>query len=167
MERAAGRLERQSRHHLFNVGFAGQLLVGAARAWLAGFGDWEAIESRFLKACGRQRGPEVLACVVDFLDALTRATRRPVRVNLPRSFGLSHDEWLIVQMIAAGQDDDRPALAAMLCLLFRRHEAERLQALLESLSEHLLAVGLMVPRQAPERPEASGGGAPELLVACG
>lgn len=163
----AGRLECQSQRHLFNIGFAGQLVVGAARAWLTGFGDWEAVESRFLKACGPQRGPEALACLVAVLDALTRSTRRPVRVKRPPSFGLSHDEWLIVQMVAAGQDGDRPALAAMLCVLFRRHEAERLQELLESLAEHLLAVGLAIARQAPERPEERGGGAPELLVACG
>lgn len=161
------RLVRQSRLHLFNIGFGGQVFVGALRAWLSGDDGWQVASRRLREACGARRGQEAEACLVRLLETLSRAARRPLFLNQPRQFGLSHDEWLLTQMIAAAQDEDRGALAAMLSLLLRRHEAEANLEIVAALAEHLRRGGLRISRHATARPPRRTDGGPERLVACG
>lgn len=160
-------LARQSGVHLFRLGAGGRLLVGAARCWLSGGECWELTGQRFHRLCGAAAGHEALTCLEAFLEGLSRAARRAVYLNHPRRLGLSHDEWLLVQMVAAAQDDDSPALAAMLSLLFRRHEAERQFRLLAAVALHLRDAGLAVERHPAARPPERAAGAPGPLLACG
>ena len=158
---------RQSRLHLFNIGFGGQVFVGALRAWLAGDESWRVATRRLREACGAQRGREAEVCLARLLETLTRAARRPLFLNHPRHFSLSHDEWLLTQMIAAAQDEDRSASAAMLSLLLCGYEAEANLEFVVTLAEHLRRGGLRLSRHAPARPPRRADGGPEGLVACG
>ena len=161
------RLVRQSRFHLFNIGFGGQIVISAARSWLSGDRDWAQAQRRFGDACGEEPGKEALACLAGVLETLARAARRPVLLNQPRHFGVSHDEWLILQMVAAAQDDDEPALSAILSLLLRRHEADSAREILATAAGHLRRGGVRIERHRVERPPRRKARGPELLLACG
>jgi hypothetical protein len=109
--------------------FAEHLVIWTWRRMALGHARCPLIDREFRGVFGEDAG-DVLAAFVAFLDALAYASRRKLAVGFPGCSGLTPDEWRVVTVLAAAQND-RPAL-------FEAH----LSWLARAEDRHILAIGV-------------------------
>ncbi len=108
-------------------GYAEHLLIWAWRRMAAGQSRRPLIDREFRDAFGED-ADEVLATFAVFLDALAYASRRKLAVGFPGCSGLTADEWRVLALMAAAQND-RPALFDAHLIWLARCEARQIMTI--------------------------------------
>ncbi len=136
-------------------GQAEVLLIWTWRRMALGHARCPLIDREFRGLFGEDAG-EVRAAFAAFLDALAYAGRRKLSVGFPGCAGLTPDEWRILTLMAAAQND-RPALfEAHLSWLARAEDRHILAIGVSALARAFLAHGLCLAPPMTTRPAARG-----------
>jgi len=149
-----------------------RLLIWTWRRLALGHGQCPLITREFRALFGEDAG-EVLAAVIALLDAMAYAGRRKLTVGFAGCSGLTSDEWRVLVLRAAAQNDRPRLFEAHLTWLARADDRHIMAIGVGALARAFLAHGLCLAPPTPMRPAARAcplavietAGAPSTLAA--
>lgn len=130
---------------VWDLSYAEHLLVWAIRHWVDGRQCWAVVEREFRDACGSPADSTVLTALGQFLVRIAVHGRRQIRIGYRGYPGVSPDEMVLLQLVAAAQADEPYRIACRLPWLFAMPEHREARELLTQIARPLAACGLTVP----------------------
>jgi hypothetical protein len=127
-----------------NLSRGARLLIWTMRQFIATSGHTTLIAREFAAACGNDAS-SVFATFGTFLCMLAYSGRRRLRIGLPGDSGLTEDERLLVNMIAAFQNDNRVLADFYMGRFSRRATRHELRMAIGALATAFASNGLLFP----------------------
>jgi hypothetical protein len=129
--------------------YAEQLVLWAARRWLAGRLDWWRVEEEFFFACGCVRARRAVDALDRLLAILDAAARRPVCLHRLACRHISGDEQALLTLVAAYQAGRTSQALALLEWLLPEAAARQARGPAAALAAALKESGRILPTRIP------------------